>query len=101
MLIEVAVLAADSGLRDDPRERTMVFSIGSNYETAEHFWAKFVADDFSSGTQNGDTGNWAGQVRDAVPNPPRPHFLGNAACYKPVPALRYKAEPWTSLRFCP
>jgi hypothetical protein len=35
----------------------MVFSIGSNYETDEHFWAKFVADDFSSGTQNGVLGN--------------------------------------------
>lgn len=36
VFVEIAVISADSGLRDDPGERTVMVSIGSHYETDEH-----------------------------------------------------------------
>ena len=36
MLVEIAVVAADTGFRDNSREKAVMVSIGSNYETDEH-----------------------------------------------------------------
>jgi hypothetical protein len=46
VFVEVAVIAADPGLGDNPRQRTMVISIASNNESDEHA-DKVRADDFS------------------------------------------------------